>query len=203
MKNYLKNVKLQTLISVSFILLFAVSALVAIIVVNYKMKKASLVEAENKVHIISDAALSIHTYYSHQLKPVLFQDFENCMKKDHFRPEWMSSTFAVREILKYFQSMSNFNYYYKECAINARSPENEADEFEKKFIQGLNDKSGVDNISLIREYDGKPFFVSLKKGETMDRSCLRCHTTAALAPKGLVEKYGDSRSFARVETTPT
>ncbi|PKL15521.1 MAG: hypothetical protein CVV49_20995 [Spirochaetae bacterium HGW-Spirochaetae-5] len=199
MKNFLKNVKLQTLISVSFILLFAVSALVAIIVVNYNMKKASLVEAENKVHIISDAALSIHTYYSHQLKPVLFQDFDGCMKKDNFRPEWMSSTFAVREILKYFQSMSDFNYYYKECAINARSPENEADEFEKEFIQGLNDRTGEDRISLIREYDGKPFFVSLKKGETMDRSCLRCHTTAALAPKGLVEKYGDSRSFARVE----
>jgi hypothetical protein len=199
MKKFLKNKKLKTIISASFVLLFAVSAFVAIILVNYNMKKASLVEAEHKVHIISDAALSIHTYYSHQLRPVLFKDFENCMKKDYFRPEWMSSTFAVREILKYFQSMSNFNYYYKECAINARSPENEADEFEKKFIQGLNDKSGVDNISLIREYDGQPFFVSLKKGEIMERSCLRCHTTAAMAPKGLIEKYGHSRSFDRVE----
>ncbi len=185
--------------SASFIFLFAVSALIGIILVNYNMKKASLVEAENKVYIISDAALSIHTYYSHQLKPVLFKDFENSMKEDHFRPEWMSSTFAVREILKYFKSMSDFNYYYKECAINARSPENEADEFEKKFIKGLNDKSGDDSISLIREYDGKPFFVSLKKGETMERNCLRCHTTAAMAPRGLVEKYGDSRSFNRVE----
>jgi len=199
MEKFLKNKKLQTLTSVSFIFLFAVSALVSIMFVNYNMKKASLVEAENKVNIISDAALSIHTYYGHQLRPVLFNNFEKCIKKDYFRPEWMSSTFAVREILNYFKSVSDFNYYYKECAINARSPENEADEFERKFIQGLNNKNGEERVSLIREYDGVPYFVSLKKGETMERSCLRCHTNADMAPKGLVEQYGNSRSFARTE----
>jgi len=199
MKSILKNRKIQTIISLAFITLFAVSAVIAIIAVNYNMKKASLVEAENKANIISDAALSIHTYYSHQLRPVFLKDFEKSIKKDYFRPELMSSTFAVREVLKYFKSMSDFNYYYKECAINSRSPENEADEFEKEFIRGLNDKTGDDRLSLIREYDGEPFFVSLKKGETMERSCLRCHTAPDAAPQELVKKYGAVRSFARVE----
>ncbi len=197
MKNFLKIKKLQSLIRLSFIILFAISAIIAIILVNYSMKKASLAEAENKVQIISDIALSIHTYYSHKLKPVLFKDLENSIKKDYFRPEWMSSTYAVREVLKNFKSITDFDYYYKECAINARSPENEADEFEKNFITELNKKTGQEKFSGIREYNGKSFFVSLKKGEAMERDCLRCHTTPDLAPHGLVAKYGDSRSFAR------
>jgi hypothetical protein len=50
----------------------------------------------------------------------------------------MSSTYAVREIDKYFKSLEPGEYYYKECAIDARSPENEADEYEKSFIEELN-----------------------------------------------------------------
>jgi two-component sensor histidine kinase len=199
MIKFLKIKKLQTLITISFILLFAVSAAITIMLVNYNMKQSSLEEAANKVNIISDAALSIHTYYGHQLKPALFKDFESSTKKDYFRPEWMSSTYAVREVLKYFKTITDFDYYYKECAINARSPENEADEFEKKFISGLNNKNGPERLTAIREYNGKSFFVSLKKGESMEKDCLKCHTTPDNAPQGLVKKYGDSRSFNRRE----
>ncbi len=199
MKKILRTRKLQTVITAVFTLLFLVSAAAIIILVNYNMKKSSLAEAEKKVQIISDTALSIHTYYSHQLKPVLFKDLEKSLNKDYFRPEWMSSTFAVREILKHFKSLSKIDYYYKECAINSRSPENEADEIEKNFIAGLNNKTGKEEISLIREYEGKPFFVFMKKGETMNKDCLRCHTTPDQAPQGLVKKYGDTRSFAREE----
>lgn len=200
MKRFLENRKLQTIITLAFMMLIGLSAVITISLVNYNMKKASLAEAQNKVDIISDTALSIHTYYNHKLKPVLFKDFDKNLDKGYFRPEWMSSTFAVREILKNFKSLSDFKYYYKECSINARSPENEADEIERNFIQGLNSKTGKDSVSFIRMYDGEPYFVSLKKGETMERDCLRCHTSPDLAPRGLVEKYGELRSFSRYES---
>lgn len=197
---FIKNKKLQSIITVTFIILFSISAAVTIFLINCSMKRQALAEADRKVRIISDISLSIHTYYSHKLKPVLFKDLEFKIKKNYFRAEWMSSTFAVREIHKYFKSFNDLDYYYKECAINARSPENEADNFEKKFIEGLNEKSGAEKLDLIRDYEGKPYFVSIKKGETMDKGCLRCHSDPSVAPAGLVEKYGDSRSFGRSES---
>jgi len=69
----------------------------------------------------------------------------------------MSSTYAVREMNKYFLEASPTEYYYKECAINARSPENEADEHERLFLQELNANPTVEDRSEIRTIEGDPF----------------------------------------------
>jgi len=45
--------------------------------------------------------------------------------------------------------------------------------------------------------DGQPFFVVLRRGETMLAGCLMCHSTPERAPKGLVDLYGPKRSFDR------
>ena len=58
-------------------------------------------EAKTKAQLILDRNLATHTYFSHTLKP--------------------------KVIDKNFKSLNNEEYYYKECSINARSPENEAD----------------------------------------------------------------------------
>jgi methyl-accepting chemotaxis protein len=111
----------------------------------------------------------------------------------------MSSTFAVREIDKYYQLLESEGYYYKECAINARSPENEADAFETAFIQEINANQNLTYRSQVRNLNGKAFFVVLRSGELMEESCLRCHNTPEEAPKGLVDRYGAERSFHRNE----
>jgi hypothetical protein len=49
----------------------------------------------------------------------------------------MSSTYAVRQMDHYLKSLVKSKYYYKECAINARSQENEADPYEKTFLEEL------------------------------------------------------------------
>jgi PAS domain S-box-containing protein len=109
----------------------------------------------------------------------------------------MSSTYAVREIQEYFQSLSPTDYYYKECAINARSPENEADAYESAFIAEMNADPELVSRSGIRVIDGQPFFVTLRRGEVMEETCLRCHSTPDVAPDGLVNEYGPVRSFDR------
>lgn len=192
-------IKLKTLYpsinAISFLLMGAVF----IVLLNGAMKKNALREAEAKADIILNRNLSTHYYFSHELKPEVFRLTDSFRGKEYFHPSWMSSTYAVRGIEKNFQKLSDEDYYYKECAINARSPENEADAYESAFIREMNKNPDVKKRSEIRILNKKHYFVVLHRGEVMEESCLRCHSASDKAPAGLVEQYGDTRSFSRNE----
>jgi len=109
----------------------------------------------------------------------------------------MSSTYAIREIDRIFKTLSERNYTYKEAAINTRTPENEADEMEKDFILRLNENEELMRMTATREIDGERYFQVLRRGETMESSCLKCHSMPEAASGQLVERYGAQRSFFR------
>ncbi len=179
--------------------IFLISTVLVVFIINQKMRQQALLEAETKATLILNRNLATHTYFSHNLKPSLFEFTEPYRSKEYFDPTWMSSTYAIREIGNYFKSLATDEYYYKECAVNARSPENEADEYERHFIEAINNNKQVVKQSAIRVLDGKKYFVLLYRGEVMERSCLRCHDTPERAPEDLVGRYGAERSFFRSE----
>lgn len=176
---------------------FVAAGCVIVALVNYQMRKEALWEAEAKAETLLDRNLAIHTYFSHKLKPNLFDITDEIMPASYFDPVWMSSTYAVREIQKYYMELSRRDYYYKECAIDARSPENEADPMEIEFIKEINRNANIDFRSDIRLINGEPYFVVLRRGEVMEESCLRCHSRPENAPADLVKQYGAERSFNR------
>jgi hypothetical protein len=184
----------RLLAAIALIVLVAGST--ATLVVNWRMKASARDEARVKAMLILDRNLAIHTYFTHQLKPVLFETVD-VKSENYFEPAWMSSTFAVREIDNYYQALTGSGYYYKECAINARSPENEADAFESAFIRQLNENPDLHEYATVRDINGAPFLAVLRRGEVMEQSCLRCHSTPEIAPAGLVDYYGAQRSFNR------
>jgi hypothetical protein len=198
--NAVRNIRINTRLMSAIGIIFLFVAIVTIGIVNWKMKQHALKEAESKAGIMLDRNLAIHTYFTHQLKPVLFDMIKKNGAFDtetYFEPVWMSSTYAIREMEKYFQSLTDMAYYYKECAINARSPENEADAYERSFIQKLNQSPALDMNSSVRIIKDQPFFAVLRRGETMEASCLKCHSTPDMAPEDLVSLYGSERSFNR------
>ena len=177
--------------------IFVIAGIIIVALVNNQARKQALVEAETKAQIILNRNLATHTYFTHQLKPKLFKLTGPISSDAYFEPTWMSSTYAVREIDKYFKFLEPGEYYYKECAINARRPENEADAYEKLFIEELNANSELMTRSVKRVLNAKPYFVVLHRGEVMEESCLRCHSTPEKAPGDLVRYYGPERSFNR------
>jgi signal transduction histidine kinase len=197
MINQYSRMSINTRLFITIGLVFVVAAMVIVALVNYHMRQQALIEAESKARILLDRNLATHTYFSHLLKPVLFELTEPIKSEDYFEPTWMSSTYAVREMHKFFNSLSPDDYYYKEGAINARSPENEAGAYEKAFLDELNANSELEIRSDIRLLDGAPYFITLRRGEMMDEACLRCHSTPDQAPGGLIDYYGSERSFQR------
>ncbi len=200
MKFKFNHINISTFVTFINSILFFFFFLIMIIVINLVMKRYALSEAENKAKVLLDHNLAVHQYFNQTLKPDMFSYLESLGKKNDtiiFNPVWMSSTYAIRGINKYFDEIDKSDYYYKECAINARSPENEADSYEMDFIKRLNSDKNIQIHSGIREIDRRLFFTVLRRGESMESSCLRCHSTPDKTPRGLVEHYGPVRSFNR------
>lgn len=194
-----RPIRISTRLFLSVGLFFLAGGFFAVFMLNQQMKERALTEAESKARILLDRNLATHTYFTHKLKPALFDLTDSIRDDAYFEPVWMSSTYAVREIEEYFKSLNPAGYYYKECAINARSPENEANLYEKDFLEELNADPELMKRSDIQTMNGEPHFVVLQRGEVMEETCLRCHSTPQQAPGGLVGRYGPHRSFGRKE----
>jgi hypothetical protein len=193
------RLKARTSLLLAVALLFSLAGGAVVLLVHHQMQGQALWEAQRKAQIILDRNLATHTYFSHQLKPRVFAALGEATPAGYFEPAWMSSTYAIRGIEEYFQALTPVDYYYKECAINARSPQNEADAFERAFIEALNADPKLEYQSAIRELDGQPYYVVLRRGEVMEQSCLRCHSQPQAAPADMIKLYGDQRSFDRHE----
>jgi len=192
-----KNLKISHMIMISIGIVFVLGATLNIILVLYSMRQQSLWEAEAKARILLDRNMATHTYFSEIMKPKLLEWTAPFRTKEYFEPSWMSSTYAVREIHKYFSSFNPEKYYIKDAAINARSPENEADDFERAFLEKLKKDDKPESYSEVRTINGNPYLTVLRKGEVVEESCLLCHGNPGDAPEGLVRLYGPERSFHR------
>ncbi len=191
------NLTIRTYYNLLLLGIFAASAVIIIIIVNVSTKELALSDARERARILLDRNLATHTYFSHELKPKVFALTDPYRSREYFDPSWMSSTYAVREIDRRFRMLNGGQYYYKECAVNARSPQNEADPYERAFIERLNSEPSLVEQAGVRTLDGKPFFVVLRRGEVLEDACLRCHSSPSAAPDDLVKQYGPNRSFSR------
>ncbi len=192
-----RNISLGIFLNIGIGVVFLIAAVIAVVAVNQAMRRQAMVEAESKARIILDRNFATHTYFSQVMKPRLFEWAKPILTKDYFDPTWMSSTYAIREIEKYFKSFNPAGYYFRDVAINARSPENEADAFERAFLKEINADKTLEAESAIRTIDGKSYLVVLRRSEVMEESCLRCHSEPRVAPTGMVDIYGPERSFHR------
>jgi PAS domain S-box-containing protein len=191
------TIRTRTYLLLSIGALFVFVGVMVIILVNSNMKKQALVEAESKARLMLDRNLATHTYFTKDLKPSLFKTIGPLQSTDYFDPIWMSSTYAVLKMEKYFHHFNSKPYFYKESAINARSPENEADEYERQFINDLSADVKLNQRSAVRFFEKQPFLTVIRRGESMEDSCLRCHSTPDRAPGDLVKRYGPEKSFNR------
>ena len=193
----IRSARLGIFLNVSIGIVFIIAAVIVVITVNYNMRRQALIEAQSKARIILDRNLATHAYFSQIMKPSIFAWSEPFRSKEYFDHTWMSSTYTIREIEKYFKSITPSRYSFKDAAINARSPENEADEYERAFLGKLAIDKKHESESTVRNIGGEPYLVVLRKGEVMEASCLKCHSNPQDAPKGLTDYYGSERSFNR------
>jgi len=189
--------KITNVLTFTIGVVFLAVTVLLVLLFNQSMKQQALIEAEAKARILIDRNLATHAYFSHELKPRLFAWTAPFRTPEYFDPVWMSSTYAIRGIHKYFSSLNPAGYYLKDAAVNARSPENEADDYERAFLDKLRKDPKLTSHAEIRTLAGKHYLAVMRRGESMEASCLRCHSVPENAPQDMMKHYETDRSFNR------
>ena len=192
-----KGVKASTLLNLSLVAVYLLASVLIVILVRGNLRRQALSNARKTSMIILEKNLAIHQYFNHTLKPDILGLVRQAKNPDFFDPSWMLPSFATARIEKIFHRLSPERYYFRECAIHARNPADEADPFERAFIERLNAEPHLEDLTTIRHIDGKPYFVVLHRGEVMEKSCLHCHSDPKRAPQWLVRLYGSKLGFHR------
>ncbi len=178
-------------IGVGLILIFF-CGLSAVIIYMYE-KKFFEDELLKKTELVMASVESARGYIREVLRPRMYEVLDG----DRFVIEAMSTSFATRVIMDRFKEKVPL-FTYRRVAIDARNPDFEANELERKMITYFREKPEEEEwFGTVRRNEER-YFMRFKP-VVFRHSCLHCHGTPQEAPAAIVEKYGDTRGFFRHE----
>ena len=117
---------------------------------------------------------------------------------DYFHPALLSSTFSARNVNSMYNvlkdKLGEKPVTIRFASDNPRNPLNEADMHESLLLKKFNNNEIKEYTEIIKEGDSTTLYYVLPTKRTT-KKCMRCHSDPSLAPKGLVELYGDKNGF--------
>ncbi len=187
------NVRLTVLL----VIIFAATAAPGIVIVRSQMIHQALAQAEKDARIILNNRHATKVFYTKDLQPPLLELIKaHGLTDDYFDPAWMYGGYANRKITQYVKENGFTAFNYKNAAVDARSPANEANAYERGFLEKRKAENSLEEWSGTIDIDGQPYYVLMIPNEQRyTESCMRCHSTPDRAPKELLDRYGSERSF--------
>ena len=171
-----------------FASIFAVGFLAAGVVADRLLKESAREETLQNARLLLEAAKSVRGYTAAQIAPLL----RNQMKFE-FHPQSVPSYSAVESLNAILKSYPDFSY--KEATLNPTNPRDKASDWEVDVVNKL--RSTADMKEFVGERDtatGRSLYIA-RPLQIKDPVCLGCHTTAAAAPKTMVDIYGPNNGF--------
>jgi len=182
--------KLLLKFNLVLLVLFVIGVAATVVVSRDLLQRNAREEIYDAAKLLSESALAVRDYTSTNIAPLLETQI-----KYEFRPE-MVSAFSAIEVLKRLRAANPEykQFLYREATLNPTNPADKAVDWENDVISGF--RNGSLQAPLLGERDtpsGRMLFLAkpLKAGA----ACLRCHDTAEVAPRTMIEKYGSAGGF--------
>ncbi len=168
-----------------YVLLFCVTAL---LVYQQEQRTARESAYATLTQMISSVDAT-QDYVRHVMRPLAAERFA----EGEFVPELMSTSFVARQFIDLF--LADYpDYYFKFATVGAHNPTNTADAKEVEIIEAFRRDPGTSEWRGIIERDGTPY-LSLAVPIEFTGDCIVCHGRPEQAPRGLAEKYPNSKGF--------
>ncbi len=156
-------------------------------------------DAKQEVVNVLNTTKAIRKYVENIQKPVIYNlKKEKELYEDFFDPRILSSTFIVNTIHQMLTNSKKLNnqipYKFKLAATNPRNPINKANNFEKEILDKFRKKE-IKEFSTTLKENGESYFYVAVPIERNQKSCMKCHSTPEVAPKELVQMYGNKAGF--------
>ncbi|MCP4091331.1 MAG: diguanylate cyclase [Gammaproteobacteria bacterium] len=183
--------------------MFFVVSLIAFLSVTFALyqqqEETTRNEAEKRMDIFMKKWKALFDYVETEQKEAIYTLQEKgVLDKDYFDPHVLSFTYIARQVQLRYEEMELENnitpYYYRLAATNPRNIANKATEHEAIILNKF--RAGeLSRYTEIKERDGKRFFLNYTPIDRTDKSCMKCHSDPAKAPKDLVDMYGAVAGF--------
>ncbi len=171
-----------------FVSIFAVGFIAAGVVADNLLKKSAREETLQNARLLLEAAKSVRGYTAGQIAPLL----KNQMKFE-FHPQSVPSYSAVENLNVILKSYPDFSY--KEATLNPTNLRDKASDWEVDIVQKLRQQADMKEFSGERDTPtGRSLYIA-RPLQIKDPACLACHSTAAEAPKTMVDIYGANNGF--------
>lgn len=172
-----------------FVTIFAVGFVAAGFIADSLLKQSAREETLQNARLLLEAAKSVRGYTAKQIQPLL----ANQMKYE-FHPQSVPSYSAVENMNVILKAYPDFSY--KEATLNPTNLRDKATDWEVDIVQKLRKSPEMKEYSGERETaTGRSLYIA-RPLQIKDGACLACHSTAANAPKTMVDIYGPNNGFA-------
>lgn len=172
-----------------FVTIFAVGFVAAGFVADSLLKQSAREETLQNARLLLEAAKSVRGYTAGQIAPLL----ANQMKYE-FHPQSVPSYSAVENLNVILKAYPDFSY--KEATLNPTNLRDKATDWEVDIVQKLRKSPDLKEYAGERDTaTGRSLYIA-RPLQIKDGACLLCHSTAANAPKTMVDIYGPNNGFA-------
>lgn len=180
--------KLTILLLVIFIGGIVLSGVALASVLNYKAQT----EISSKALLLMQSMNSVRYYTNTEVSPQLVSR----LKADEFLPQTVPAYSANKVFDKLRADDSDYaDYSYREAMLNPTNIRDKSDDFESQLVADFRNNINTKELQGFRFLGGKQIFYMARPISVTASSCLRCHSTPDIAPKGMIQLYGTTNGF--------
>ena len=189
----LSNLKLAP----KFTLLLSLVFISAIAISGVVLSKTTQQQAESDVayrgQILMEVMSSVRNYTDAEVSPLL----EPRIEKSNELILQAIPSYSVIKVFENLRKNSKYKeYLYKDALLNPTNyVRDKADNLETKIIENFRKESGLEKESGFTNRQGENVFYYAQPIVVTESTCLRCHSTPAVAPKKQLAIYGSEHGF--------
>lgn len=138
--------------------------------------------------LMMEAALSSRNYTTTQVKPLL-----ETQLKYAFLPQSVPA-YAATEQFNELRA-NHPDYAYKEATLNPSNPRNRATDWEADIVNAF--RQATARSEMVGERDtptGRSLYLA-RPIQVKSATCLECHSTVEVAPRTMIDLYGNANGF--------
>jgi signal transduction histidine kinase/FixJ family two-component response regulator len=188
----LAKLKLGTQFTLLLTLVFLIGIILSGLILWVTVQHQAEEDVSTKAEILTQTMNSVRSYTSNHIKPRL----ENRLATESEFIREVVPAFSAREVFEQFRDRPEYHsFFYKEATLNPTNVRDQADEFETNIIEQFRRQPKPNPVSGYRTNHRENLFYIARPLAVEQSSCLQCHSNPSLAPKSLINTYGDKNGF--------